>query len=55
MNHDIPSGQNNPLNYLGESGWSSAFKAIRESKENKNLMGYEDFYNIMTEMGNLVE
>jgi hypothetical protein len=28
---------------------------MREAGTNKGLMAYEDFFNIMTEMGNLAE
>ena len=56
MDHDIPSGQNNPLNYY--SNWSEAFKVIRESGEagpDRNMMAYEDFFNMITEMGYLAD
>lgn len=50
MDQKIPSGQNNPLNYW--KGWQKAFDAINASKKSKR-MDYTDFYNLMTEMGNL--
>ena len=57
MDNDIPSGQNNPINYY--QNWSDAFKAIREAGEatgtDKNKIDYTDFYNIITEMGNLAD
>lgn len=56
MDHDIPSGQNNPLNYY--SNWSEAFKVIREAGEagpDRNMMAYEDFFNLITEMGYLAD
>ena len=56
MDHDIPSGQNNPLNYY--SNWSEAFKVIRESGAagpDRNMMAYEDFFNLITEMGYLAD
>ena len=57
MDHDIPSGQNNPINYL--ENWSKAFKAMDEAGKAggkmKNMMDYTDFYNIITEMGNLAQ
>jgi hypothetical protein len=55
MDKSIPSGQNNPINYL--NNWSEAFKKMNEagkaSGKMKNKMDYSDFYNIITEMGNL--
>ena len=57
MDHDIPSGQNNPLNYF--ENWTKAFKAMNEASKatgkDHNKIAYEDFYNIITEMGNLAE
>ena len=53
MDNDIPSGQNNPINYL--QNWSDAFEAISDAGENNNTMDYTDFYNIITELGNLAD
>ena len=57
MDNKIPSGQNNPINYL--NNWSEAFKKMNEagkaSGKMKNKMDYSDFYNIITEMGNLAQ
>jgi len=56
MENDIPSGQNNPLNYF--ENWATAYEKINESvsggKGKTGFMAYEDFYNIVTEMNNLV-
>ena len=53
MEQAIPSGQNNPLNYW--ENWGKAYKAINEASTgaNKGKMDYSDFYNLITEMGNL--
>ena len=57
MDNSIPAAQNNPLNYW--QNWADAFKAMKEagsaSGKAKNTIGYQDFYNIVTEMGNLVD
>lgn len=53
MSNKIPGGQNNPLNYLGD--WSKAFSVMQEAGKDKNMIDYTDFYNIITEMGNLAE
>lgn len=53
MSNKIPGGQNNPLNYLGD--WSKAFSVMKEAGKDKNMIDYTDFYNIITEMGNLAE
>jgi len=54
MSNDIPSAQNNPLNYW--KNWTDAFSTIKDSMKGgkaKNTMAYDDFYNIITEMGNI--
>ena len=51
MEGSIPSGQNNPMNYF--ANWQKAFETINAATKNKNLIDYTDFYNIITEMGNL--
>ena len=53
MDNNIPSGQNNPLNYW--ENWGKAMKAIKETTEgdSKGFMDYKDFYNIITQMGQL--
>ena len=55
MENKIPSGQNNPLNYW--KNWTTAFEKMRAttSGADKGLMAYEDFYNIVTEMGKIAE
>lgn len=57
MENDIPSGQNNPLNYF--ENWATAYEKMKESisggKGKTGYMAYEDFYNIITEMGNIAE
>jgi len=57
MSNDIPAAQNNPLNYW--NNWAKAYEVIHTSmsggKGQKGYMGYQDFYNIITEMGNLAE
>ena len=50
MEQDIPSGQNNPLNYW--NNWKTAFDSIKEGKRT-GKMDYKDFYNLITEMGHL--
>jgi len=52
MSNDIPAGQNNPLNYW--KNWAEAMQAIN-SAETSGHMDYTDFYNIVTEMGNLAK
>ena len=55
MEQDIPSGQKNPLNYW--ENWSKAYQVMKDTtrggKSQKGKMAYEDFYNLVTEMGNL--
>jgi len=57
MENSIPSGQNNPLNYF--ENWATAYEKMRESikggKGKKGYMAYEDFYNIITEMGEIAK
>lgn len=57
MDKDIPAGQNNPLNYM--ESWQKAYEAMKATKkggkDSKGLMEYTDFYNIITEMGNIAE
>ena len=55
MDQKIPSGQNNPLNYW--KNWREAFDIMQETTKgaNKGTMAYEDFYNIVTEMGNIAK
>ena len=57
MSSKIPDAQNNPLNYW--KNWGQAFTAMKEagkaSGEAKNTMAYEDFYNIVSEIGKLAE
>lgn len=57
MENDIPSGQNNPLNYF--ENWATAYEKMKESisggKGKTGYMAYEDFYNIITEMGKIAE
>ena len=57
MNNKIPAAQNNPLTYF--ENWGKAWKAMKDSfsakGQDKGLMGYQDFYNIMTEMGHIAE
>lgn len=55
MSNKIPGAQNNPLKYF--ESWGKAWKTLKDSFEtsgaDKGLIGYQDFYNIMTEMGNI--
>lgn len=55
MDQDIPSGQKNPLNYF--ESWNKAYQAMKATttggKSQKGKMAYQDFYNLITEMGNL--
>lgn len=57
MDKSIPAGQNNPLNYM--QSWGKAYAAMKEStkggKDTRNRMAYEDFYNLVTEMGHLAD
>lgn len=57
MSNKIPGGQNNPLNYF--ENWGKAWKTLRDSfkakGKDKAKIEYEDFYNIITEMGHLAE
>lgn len=57
MEGKIPDAQNNPLNYW--KNWAKAFEAMKEAGKGsgaaKNTMGYEDFYNIVSEMGRLAD
>lgn len=57
MEQSIPSGQNNPLNYW--ENWGKAYDAINDAisggEGKTGYMGYQDFYNLVTEMGNLAE
>ena len=52
MSNEIPAAQKNPLNYL--SNWSTAWSTITESAKS-GYMDYTDFYNIITEMGNIAQ
>lgn len=54
MNNKIPAAQNNPITYF--ENWGKAWKTLKdsfESTDDKGLIGYQDFYNIITEMGNI--
>ena len=54
MDNAIPAGQNNPLNYY--SSWGKAWKTLKDSfssSTDTGMIDYQDFYNIMTEMGNI--
>ena len=55
MSNKIPAAQNNPLNYF--SNWGKAWKTLRDSfkakGKDKAKIDYQDFYNMITEMGNL--
>ena len=57
MSNKIPAGQNNPINYF--SNWGKAWKTLQDSfkakGKDKAKVDYEDFYNMMTEMGHLAE
>ena len=57
MEGDIPAAQNNPLNYW--NNWAKAFDALKQAGsakgKAKNMLGYQDFYNIVTEMGKMAE
>ena len=55
MDQKIPSGQNNPLNYW--KSWGQAFDIIKEAAtgDNAGFMTYENFYNLVTEIGNLAQ
>ena len=57
MEGKIPDAQNNPLNYW--KNWAKAFDAMKKAGKGsgaaKNTMGYEDFYNIISEMGRLAD
>jgi len=55
MNNKIPAAQNNPITYF--ENWGKAWKTLKDSFSasgaDKGLIGYKDFYNIVTEMGNI--
>lgn len=61
MSNKIPAAQNNPLNYYND--WASAIQkldtamgtSVKDSKGtvHKNLIDYQDWYNIVTELNNL--
>ena len=57
MEGKIPEAQNNPLNYW--NNWAKAFDAMKTAGKQKgkakNTIGYQDFYNIVSEMGRLAE
>ena len=57
MDKKIPAGQNNPLNYM--QSWAKAYEAMKATKSGgrgqRGMMAYEDFYNIITEMGRIAE
>ena len=68
MSNKIPGAQNNPINYY--ENWASAFGKIRTALQTKasvtnrktgkkelrqGLIDYEDWYNIVTEMGHIAE
>ena len=57
MSGKIPEAQNNPLNYWKNLG--QAFDVMKASmkgnKQSKNTMAYENFYNIVSEMGRIAE
>jgi hypothetical protein len=57
MEQDIPAAQNNPLNYW--NNWVTAYNAIQDSisggEGKTGYMDYSNFYNLVTEMGNLAE
>ena len=57
MDNEIPSGQNNPINYM--ESWADAYSAMKDSisggSGKTGYMDYSDFYNLATEMGNLAE
>ena len=56
MDNKIPAGQNNPLNYF--ENWAKAYEAIGKSmhggKGEKGFMEYQDFYNIINELNNML-
>ena len=55
MSNSIPGAQNNPLKYF--ESWGKAWKTLKDSFDvkgaDKGKIGYQDFYNIITEMGNI--
>ena len=57
MNGKIPGAQNNPLKYA--ESWGKAWKTLSDSVDpDKNgghygMIGYQDFYNMVTEMNNI--
>jgi len=56
MSNKIPGAQNNPIKYF--ESWGKAWKTLKESFKSttdKGMIGYQDFYNIMTEMGNIAK
>ena len=57
MSNKIPGGQNNPIKYF--ESWGKAWSTLRDSfkgkGKDKGKIEYEDFYNIMTEMGHIAE
>ena len=50
MSHEIPGGQNNPLNWY--SNWQEGYQALNEGRKS-GYMDYKQFYNLFTEIGNL--
>ena len=57
MSNEIPGGQNNPINYAENWGkaWATLRDAFSATGKDKAKIEYEDFYNIMTEMGRIAE
>ena len=54
MSGKIPGAQNNPINYF--ENWGTAWNTLKDSfksTKDKGLIEYQDFYNIITEMGNI--
>ena len=52
MSNKIPGAQNNPLNYF--SNWQKGYQALKNGIKT-GYIDYTEFYNIITEMGNLAE
>jgi len=57
MNNEIPAAQNNPIKYF--ESWGKAWSTLRDSFKAKGKdrakIEYQDFYNMMTEMGHIAE